>query len=157
AVMLNLGRIKTHDCQAVSRRALLQAGACSALGLGLPHWLAEASAAPQRRAPVKSVLLLWLWGGPSHHEMWDPKPHAPASIRGSYRPIATASSGMNLGELLPNCARASERFAIVRSMSHEMKDHNQGGTVALTGSTNGSTASGAAPFPGRVRPSLGSL
>lgn len=155
--MLELGRILTRDCQQVSRRALLQMGACSALGLALPQFFSSTARAAQKPARVKSVLLLWLWGGPSHHEMWDPKPHAPLTIRGSYRPIATASAGMQIGELLPNCARASDRFAIVRSMSHDMKDHNQGGTVALTGSTNGSTASGGVPFPGRVRPSLGSL
>src|SRR5262245_15681276 len=155
--MLDLGRITTRDCQSVSRRAMLQVGACSALGLGLPQWFSGNAQAALKPARIKSVLLLWLWGGPSHHEMWDPKPNAPSKIRGSYRPIPTASQGMSIGELLPQCARVSDRFTIVRSMSHDMKDHNQGGTVSLTGSTNGSQASGAVPFPGRVRPSLGSL
>jgi hypothetical protein len=136
---------------------MLQVGACSALGLALPQSIAGKAHGAAAAARVKSVLLLWLWGGPSHHEMWDPKPNAPSKIRGSYRPIPTVSPGMSIGELLPQCARLSDRFAIVRSMSHDMKDHNQGGTVSLTGSTNGSTASGAVPFPGRVRPSLGSL
>src|SRR5262245_54956972 len=155
--MLNLGRIRALDCERVSRRAMLQVGACSALGLALPQWFAGKAHAAPTATRVKSVLLLWLWGGPSHHEMWDPKPNAPSKIRGSYRPIPTASQGMSIGELLPQCARVSDRFTIVRSMSHDMKDHNQGGTVSLTGSTNGSTASGAVPFPGRVRPSMGSL
>lgn len=155
--MLELGRIRTRDCQLVSRRAMLQVGACSALGLGLPQWFSGKVQAVPKSARIKSVLLLWLWGGPSHHEMWDPKPNAPSKIRGSYRPIPTASPGMSIGELLPQCAKASNRFTILRSMSHDMKDHNQGGTVSLTGSTNGSTASGAIPFPGRVRPSMGSL
>jgi hypothetical protein len=155
--MLNLGQLRARDCQGVSRRAMLQMGACSALGLSLPNWFAAKAGGAQQSAPVKSVLLLWLWGGPSHHEMWDPKPHAPSKIRGSYRPIATASPGVSIGELLPQCARDSQRFSIIRSMSHDMKDHNQGGTVSLTGSTNGSTASGGVPVSGRVRPSLGSL
>jgi hypothetical protein len=155
--MLDLGRIRVRNCQEISRRALLQVGTCSALGLALPQWLAGRAQADARPAKVKSVLLLWLWGGPSHHEMWDPKPNAPSKIRGSYRPIATSSPGLSIGELLPQCAQSSQRFTIIRSMSHDMKDHNQGGTVSLTGSTNGSQASGAVPFPGRVRPSLGSL
>lgn len=155
--MLNLGRVKSQDCSGVSRRAMLQVGACSTLGLGLPHWLANESAASESGAQAKSVLLLWLWGGPSHHETWDPKPNAPVDVRGSYRPISTATPGTQICELLPLTAQRSEKFAIVRSMAHDMKDHNQAGTVALTGSTNGSRASGGIPFPGRVRPSMGSL
>lgn len=155
--MLNLGRVNSQDCSGLSRRAMLQMGACSALGLGLPHWLAKAAAASEAGARAKSVLLLWLWGGPSHHETWDPKPNAPVDVRGSYSPIATATPGTQISELLPLSAERSEKFSIVRSMAHDMKDHNQAGTVALTGSSNGSKASGGIPFPGRVRPSMGSL
>ena len=154
--MIELGRRPARDCQGLSRRALLQMGACSALGLSLPQLLARSVAAESSSA-VKSVLLLWMWGGPSHFEMWDPKPNAPSKIRGCYGPIATASSGMQISELLPMSAENSRLFTIIRSMAHDMKDHNQGGTVALTGSTNGSQASGGVPFPGRVRPSMGSL
>ncbi len=154
--MIELGRRATRDCQGLSRRALLQMGACSALGLSLPQLLARSAAAESSPA-VKSVLLLWMWGGPSSYEMWDSKPNAPSKIRGCYGPIATASPGMQISELLPMCAENSRLFTIIRSMAHDMKDHNQGGTVALTGSTNGSQASGGIPFPGRVRPSMGSL
>ncbi len=154
--MIELGQRAARDCQGMSRRAMLQVGACSALGLSLPHLLARNAAAESGPA-VKSVLLLWMWGGPSAYEMWDPKPNAPSKIRGCYGPIATASSGMQISELLPMCAENSRLFTIIRSMAHDMKDHNQGGTVALTGSSNGSQASGAVPFPGRVRPSMGSL
>ena len=136
---------------------MLQVGACSALGLGLPHWLANTSAASDAGAQAKSVILLWLWGGPSHHETWDPKPNAPVDVRGSYSPIPTATPGTQICELLPLTAQRTEKFAIVRSMAHEMKDHNQAGTVALTGNKNGSRASGGIPVPGRVRPSMGSL
>lgn len=154
--MIELGQRATRDCQGMSRRAMLQMGACSALGLSLPQLLARSAAAESGPA-VKSVLLLWMWGGPSAYEMWDPKPNAPSKIRGCYGPIATTSSGMQISELLPMCAENSRLFTIIRSMAHDMKDHNQGGTVALTGSSNGSQASGAVPFPGRVRPSMGSL
>ena len=155
--MLNLGQTLTRDCQSLTRREMIQVGACSALGLGLPHILANQANAAQKAAPVKSVLLLWLWGGPSHHETWDPKPKAPLKIRGSYRPISTAVPGTQICELLPRSAQRADKFTIIRTMAHEMKDHNQAGTVSLTGSKNGSRASGAIPLPGRVRPAMGSL
>lgn len=155
--MLHLGRLLTRDCGGLSRRELLQVGSCSALGLSLPHWLAGQAIAEHATPRVRSVMLLWLWGGQSHHETWDPKPLAPAKIRGSFGPIATTVPGMMISELLPECARLAQKFTIIRSMAHDMKDHNQAGTVSLTGSTNGSQASGGVPFPGRVRPSFGSL
>jgi hypothetical protein len=64
---------------------------------------------------------------------------------------------MQISELLPMTAQRSNMFSIIRSMAHDQKDHNVGGTVSLTGHTNGARASGAIPFPGRVRPSMGSL
>ena len=155
--MLNLGRMWSSDCQRISRRALLEAGACSALGIGLPHLLARQASASPLKAKTKSVLLLWLWGGPSHHETWDPKPNAPLKIRGPYNPIATATPGTQICELLPMTSQRSNKLAIIRSMAHDQKDHNVAGTVALTGNTSGAKASGAIPFPGRVRPSMGSL
>jgi len=155
--MLHVGRVRRRDCQGMTRRELLQVGSCSALGLGLTHLLDTSMASEIRPAKAKSVLLLWLWGGPSHHETWDPKPNAPLKIRGCYRPISTAVSGTQISELLPMSAARADKFTIVRSMAHEMKDHNQAGTVSLTGSKNGSRASGAIPLPGRVRPSMGSL
>lgn len=155
--MLNFGRLMAKDCQGVSRRAVLQAGTCSALGLGLPHWLAGQAAGAAPAPQAKSVLLLWMWGGPSHHEMWDMKPNAPQGIRGAYRPIPTVASGMQISELLPMTARVANKFCIVRNMAHDQTDHNVGGTISLTGNINGAKASGGIPFPGRVRPSMGSL
>nr|AYC79400.1 DUF1501 domain-containing protein [uncultured bacterium] len=156
--MFNLGRLRTRDCQGLTRRELLQVGTCSALGLSLPQWLAgQAQADVAKPSKVKSVLLLWLWGGPSHHEMWDPKPDAPSQIRGCYNPIATATPGTQISELLPQLARRTDKYAIIRSMNHDQKDHNVGGTIGLTGHVFGAKASGGIPFPGTVRPSIGSL
>ena len=156
--MLNFGRLVAKHCQGVSRRSVLQAGACSALGLGLPHWLASGALAATEKPPqAKSVLLLWMWGGPSHHEMWDLKPNAPQDIRGPYRPIPTVATGMQISELLPLTAQVANKFCIVRNMAHDQTDHNVGGTISLTGNVSGARASGAVPFPGRVRPSMGSL
>ncbi|MFO0426098.1 MAG: DUF1501 domain-containing protein [Planctomyces sp.] len=155
--MLNLRARSVRTCAGLSRREMLQVGGSSALGLSLPQLISASAEAGAVTSKVKSVLLLWLWGGPSHHETWDPKPKAPSKIRGCYSPIATASAGVSICELLPKSAALAKKFTIIRSMAHDMKDHNQGGTVALTGSTNGSQASGGVPFPGLVRPSMGSL
>lgn len=135
--MLNLGSRSIKTCAGFSRRKMLQIGGCSALGLSLPQLLGDSARVASEQGKVKSVLLLWLWGGPSHYETWDPKPKAPSKIRISYGPIATASPGVSICELLPMSAAHSRQFTIIRSMAHDM---NQGGTVALTGSTNGSQA-----------------
>src|SRR5438046_3180331 len=115
--MLNLGRLRTRDCQGITRRSLLQVGACTALGLGLPHWFAGQTGAAPATGKVKSILLLWLWGGPSHHETWDPKPAAPSQIRGAFSPISTATPGTQVSELLPQLARRSDRYCILRGMN----------------------------------------
>jgi hypothetical protein len=156
--MLDLGWLSTRTCQSVHRRSLLQVGACSAFGMGMSAWMNRPGvAAMQGGAKVKSVLLLWLWGGPSHHETWDPKPEAPVQIRGAFSPISTATSGTQICELLPQLARRTDRFAIIRSMNHDQKDHNVGGTIGLTGHVHGAKASGGIPFPGNVRPCMGSV
>lgn len=155
--MLHLGRQSTRVCQGITRRELLQAGTCSALGLGLADVLGRRANAEAQMPAARSVLLLWLWGGPSHHETWDPKPDAPSQVRGCFRPIATATPGTQICELLPLLAQRTEQFTIVRSMHHDQKDHNVGGTIGLTGHVAGAKASGGIPFPGMVRPSMGSV
>ena len=154
--MLDLGFASSRVCTGWSRRSAIQIGSLGALGLTLSHWLARRSAA-NSSAKVKSVLLLWLWGGPSHHETWDPKPNAPVAIRGPFRPIATATPGTQISELLPGLAARTRDFAILRSLNHDQKDHNVAGTIGLTGHVFGAKASGGVPFAGNVRPSLGSL
>jgi hypothetical protein len=89
--------------------------------------------------------------------MWDPKPDAPAKIRGPFGTIATRTPGVRIGELLPLSAAMSDRYALIRSMRHDQKDHNVAGTVSLTGDVSGAKSSGATPFAGSVRPSFGSL
>src|SRR5687767_3810724 len=102
--MLEIGITPSLNCQGVSRRSFLQVGFLSALGLTLPEFLAmrqaQAAAAPRR-----SVILVWLWGGPSHVELFDPKPEAPSDIRGPFRAISTNVPGMQVNELLPRLAK----------------------------------------------------
>jgi hypothetical protein len=154
--MLEIGRAETRTCQGVTRRSLLQVGGIGALGLTLPGLLAAQPAAA-RPATARSVILLWLFGAPSHLDLWDLKPDAPSEVRGPFRPIRTSAPGMEISELLPQVARQAHRFSLVRSMHHDDSDHNVGGTVSLTGVPFGGKVGGGAPLPGPRRPTLGSL
>src|SRR6202008_3429159 len=112
----------------VSRREWLRVGGLSALGLSLPHVLRAGEPQPRKPAPqrpgtlgstfgkAKNVIFLWLQGGPPQHETFDPKPDAPAEIRGEFRPIATNVPGIRFCELLPRTARHADKLAIVRSL-----------------------------------------
>lgn len=115
-------------CDGITRRDLLQAGGISLLGLGLGD-LAEA--APAGRPPAKHVILLFLYGGVSQLDTFDPKPDAPEDIRGPFGSIATRLPGVRLGEHLPRLASALDRVALVRSMSHPYPIH--GVAYAVTG------------------------
>ena len=88
--MIRTGRLHTADCQGITRRSLLHVGGLGALGLTLADVLRVQSAAAETAAPARSVILLWLWGGPSHIDGFDPKPAAPLEYRGPYAPIDTA-------------------------------------------------------------------
>src|SRR2546430_1234130 len=107
--MLLIGENRTQTCQGITRRGLVQAGLLSAFGLTLPEFLAMRSAAAQRvpsgAARQRSVILLWMWGGPSHLDTFDPKPEAPSEYRGPYRAISTNADGIEVTELFPELAR----------------------------------------------------
>jgi hypothetical protein len=102
-------------------------------GLGLPQ-LHAARAAACNRADT-SVILFWMWGGPSQLETWDMKPNAPIEYRGPFRPIATNVPGIQICELFPKLARLADKYAIIRSLHHEMSAHNDGSIELLTGKT----------------------
>ena len=88
-----------------------------------------------RLAPIKSVIIVFHYGGPSHFETYDPKPNAPMGVRGEYGTISTAVPGTIVGEHLPRVAAIMDRLAIVRSMHHPMRNHNAAAAEALTGRT----------------------
>ena len=115
-----------------SRREFMRVGAVTAAGLSLPTLLAsEARAATPRRA--KSCLLIFMEGGPSHIDIWDMKPDAPVEIRGEFSPIATKTPGVTVCEHLPMSAKVWHHLAQVRSVRHNVTDHNAGTYYALTG------------------------
>jgi hypothetical protein len=102
----------------ITRRSLIEAGCSTALGLGLSSLLggrSQAEVAAPRRA--KSVLFLFLFGGPSHLDTFDPKPGAPDECRGEFRPIDTSVRGVQICEHLPNLAQRMHHWALIRSMT----------------------------------------
>src|SRR5437764_1895248 len=106
------------------RREFLRAGLA---GLSLADVLALRARAGTRPAGERTALLVvWLQGGASHLETYDPKPDAPAEVRGPFGAIATRAEGVRIGELLPLHAAVADRFAILRSLSHTGFCHQQG-------------------------------
>ncbi len=120
----------------LSRRQLIKAGGMAALGLNVPHWLAASESAypggrPQARA--KSVIFLFQWGGPSHVDMFDLKLDAPSDYRTPYKGIRTSNPDLITNEHLPRVAKIMDRFTVIRSVTHGMKNHNSAGYYALSG------------------------
>jgi hypothetical protein len=111
-------------CSGLTRRQLLQAGGAGLFGLSLPRVLTAAELSPSRRARARSVLFVFLFGGPSQLETFDMKPDAPSGIRGPYRPIASRTPGLHICEHLPRLAQRSDRYCVIRTLNHRHNDHN---------------------------------
>jgi hypothetical protein len=139
--MLEIGSFRARHCQGISRRAFLRAGVAAPFAWGLTGGAAE----PAR---AKSVLLVWLWGAPSHLDTFDPKPGAPAEFRGPFSTIPTRTTGVRFSELLPKLASRSNRFSLIRSNRNFHGGHLEAGTIALTGQAEASE--GLAPNFGSV-------
>ena len=115
-----------------SRRTMLQAGGISLLGLGTSH-LNALRAESSSKHPAKAVIYIFLSGGLAQHESFDPKPDAPEDIRGEFKPIATKTPGVQICEHLPMLAARSDKWALVRSLTHPSNDHSVGHHIMLTG------------------------
>lgn len=125
-------------CDGLTRRSFLRVGALASVGLSLPTLLRAEAAVPaperSRRGPrAKSVVLVYLGGGLSHHDSFDLKPEAPEEIRGNYRPIRTSVPGTLIGELLPRTARIMHKVALVRSGAHNNDHHETATNWVLSG------------------------
>ncbi len=136
----------------VTRRGFLRAGALGAAGLTLFELLrsqTRAGAAEDKRG--NSVILLWMRGGPSHIDMWDPKPDAPAEYRGEFGTIPTSVPGIQLTDMLPMCARVMDQWSIIRSLYHHDAGHSTADQICFTGYPSG-------PSPDEnIHPSCGSI
>jgi uncharacterized protein (DUF1501 family) len=114
------------------RREFLRAGLAGVSGLTLPELIAL-RAGSGSEGERTALLVVWLQGGASHLETYDPKPDAPAEVRGPFGSIATKTEGVRISELLPLHAAVSDRFAILRSLSHTGFCHQQGNQQMFTG------------------------
>lgn len=123
----------------VSRRMALQAGSIGLLGLGMNHrnaLRAAGSAANRSPAPrAKAAIYIFLSGGPSQHDTFDPKPDAPAGIRGEFQAIPTATPGVFISEHLPLLAERSQQWSLLRSLTHPDNEHGSSAMIMLTGTT----------------------
>ena len=126
-------------CDGMARREWLRIGGLSAMGLSLPQLLAkraQANSQPATRntdGKAKSCIVLFLLGGPPQHETWDPKPDAPAEIRGPLHPIQSAVPGFQVGELMPQTARLTDKICALRAVSTRDNAHSTSGYAMSTG------------------------
>lgn len=131
-------------CDGVHRRDLVRVGGLAALGFGSGvgfglgdllrlKRVAAAESRPMPNTKAKSCILIWLDGGPSHLETFDPKPEAPQEVRGPMSTIATSLPGIRLNECLPKTAALIDKVAIVRSMTSPLGEHNFGTHYLMTG------------------------
>ena len=126
-------------CDRISRRRLLEVGGLSIAGLTLPGLL-KAEAGTTTTARAKQCIIVFLNGGPSHLDMWDMKPDAPAEIRGEFKPVSTPVAGIQMSEMLPRVAKLSPHYALLRSCHHRVSNaHAAAVYVALTGDDRGDT------------------
>jgi Protein of unknown function (DUF1501) len=116
----------------LSRRTMLQAGGVSLLGLGTSHLSALRGEAPGRH-PARAVIYIFLSGGLAQHDSFDMKPDAPENIRGEFKPFPTKTPGVQICEHLPGLAARSDRWALVRSLTHPTNNHSDGHLMMLTG------------------------
>ncbi len=123
--MLNiLGRPRVA-CDGLTRRQLLSVGGLSLFGgLTLPNVLRAERFRPRKNGPARSVVLLNLFGGPPHMDMFDLKPAAPDTVRGEFQPISTSVPGLQISELLPGTATLMDRATLIRTYSHRYNSHN---------------------------------
>jgi hypothetical protein len=120
-------------CDGLTRRDFLHAGALSGLGLTLPDFLAQRAAAGAPDSDVNCIML-FLVGGPSQIDTWDPKPAAPAEVRGPFKAVATSVPGIQVTEVFPRLAKQLDKVSLVRSVYHTATAvHDTGHQLMQTG------------------------
>lgn len=142
--MLHLGTTHVRNCQGINRRELLQIAGIGVAGISLADYFRsqEVAARPsQKRDKDVSCIFLWLDGGPSHLETFDPKPETPDNVRGPYGAIKTNVPGTHVSELMPMIARRMDKCALIRSMTHNVNSHSP--IPMLTGLPGETTSYGA--------------
>jgi hypothetical protein len=127
--MFEVGSFPCGTCHGVTRRTFLRAGFAAPFALAASAGVLPAAVSGK----AKSILLVWLGGGPSHLDLFDPKPRAPAEYRGPFATIATRTPGVRYTELLPGLAARSHKYSLIRSNVNFNGGHREAGSIALTG------------------------
>jgi hypothetical protein len=130
----------TCNCEGTPRRDFLRLGLGALVGLGFTDLLrgralaVDAARAAGGASPRNvNCILLWLDGGPSHYESFDPKPDAPAEVRGEFKSIPTAVPGVHFSEVIPKLAAAADKYTVIRSVCHKDPNHGGGNHYMMTG------------------------
>jgi len=143
---------KHRTCDGITRRDFIRVGGLALTALTLPDFLRMEAAAAAEGGPgqpkARSVILLWMDGGPPQHETFDPKPDAPSDKRGEFGAIPSNVDGIQVGELMPNMAKRMNLVTLVRTMQHNEGAHERADHKVLTGWT---------PNPALVYPAMGSV
>lgn len=129
----SLGCSSYRSLPRINRRQALQVGMLGGLGMTLPNLLRARASESAPTAKAKSVILLWMQGGVSHHDSFDPKPDAPSEIAGPFRPIQTRLPGVQFSEHLPLMANMTDDLAIIRSVTHREAAHERGSMYMVEG------------------------
>lgn len=127
-----------RNCEGVTRRHCLKLGLGGLFGAGFSDMLRLRSVAGEAASgangpKAKSCILIWLDGGPTHYETFDPKPEAPSEVRGEFDPIATKVPGFHFSQHMTRLAAIADKFAIVRSIRHDQGNHGAGNHYMVTG------------------------
>ena len=125
-----------RNCEGISRRDCLKFGLGGLFGAGMIDLLrlsGHASNAAPITPTAKNCILVWLDGGPTHYETFDPKPLAPSEIRGEFHPIETSVPGVHFSEHMTKLAAMADKVSIIRSIRHNQGNHGAGNHYMMTG------------------------
>jgi hypothetical protein len=155
--MLGMFGQTTRLCDGSTRREFLRAGSLSALGLALTDLL-RSRAAGNPSGKAKSCIVLFLMGGPPQQSTWDPKPDAPAEVRGEFGPIDTSVAGIRYSSLLPRLAQQADKLCVLRAVATNDNAHSSSGYYMLTGVPHSPmNVENANPGPPNDWPTLGAI
>lgn len=131
--MLTIESQPARLCDGISRREMLRIGSLGVAGLTLPDLLRQAAAQGAAPRRAKSCIVLFLFGGPAQHSTWDPKPDAPAEVRGELKPTSTSVPGLHVTELLPKTSLLARHLCLLRAVQTGDNAHSSSGYYMLTG------------------------